>query len=53
MLDDENARAVLDCLKRFHADGGTIVVATHGTQPDGYADRTLLMRAGLIEGKEA
>lgn len=48
-LDPENAEAVLECLAGYHREGGTVVLATHGTDADRRADRVLLLREGRIE----
>lgn len=47
-LDPENAGEVLKHLQAFHRRGGTVVVVTHGSGADAYADRVIEMRQGRI-----
>lgn len=49
-LDPDNASAVLGHLAEFHGKGGTVIVATHGPGALEYADRTIRLRDGGIEG---
>ncbi|MCK6473962.1 MAG: ABC transporter ATP-binding protein [Planctomycetes bacterium] len=51
-LDPENARTVLDCMKRYQAQGGTILLVTHHQLP-GLEDvkiRDIEMVGGRIAG---
>lgn len=48
-LDPENAEDVITHLKRFHQTGGTVIVVTHGTISEEYADRIVLLKNGCIE----
>jgi len=47
-LDPDNAAEVFRQLQAFHGTGGTILLVTHGTGADAYADRVLEMRAGSL-----
>lgn len=47
-LDPENASVVLKYLSEFHRSGGTVILASHGTQPLEYADRTVYLRDGKV-----
>jgi putative ABC transport system ATP-binding protein len=49
-LDPANAGEVLHHLKQFHSAGGTVLLVTHGTAADSYADRHVEMQSGRIEG---
>ncbi|MBI4657404.1 MAG: ABC transporter ATP-binding protein [Verrucomicrobia bacterium] len=49
-LDPENAAEVFRHLEDFHRAGGTVIVVTHGTMAEEYADRVLQMRAGSLNG---
>lgn len=44
-LDPENDRQVFEHLSAFHRAGGTVVVVTHGTTADEFADRTETLKA--------
>lgn len=48
-LDPENATDVIGYLTEFHRDGGTVIIVTHGTMADQYADRIIHLREGRIE----
>lgn len=48
-LDPENANEIVQYLEEFHRSGGTIILATHGTSADRYADRIIHLREGRIE----
>ena len=49
-LDSENAAAVIDLFRQFHATSGmTIVMITHNRECAESADRVLMMRDGRIE----
>ncbi|MBI2927565.1 MAG: ABC transporter ATP-binding protein [Verrucomicrobia bacterium] len=47
-LDPENAAEVFRHLQEFHRAGGTVLVVTHGTTADAFADRVVEMRAGAV-----
>jgi ABC-type lipoprotein export system ATPase subunit len=47
-LDAESAAGVLTLLADFHRDGGTVLLVTHQEQAAGYAQRTVLLRAGAM-----
>ena len=51
-LDPDNESAVLDILASFHADGGTVLLVTHGAAALSYSDRHVTMVAGSIESGE-
>jgi len=48
-LDPENARSVLQHLRDFQKDGGTVIVATHGPTAQEFATRTICLRNGALE----
>jgi putative ABC transport system ATP-binding protein len=50
-LDPENATEVFDYLKQFQRGNGTVILVTHGSLADTYADRVLRLREGQIEKK--
>jgi len=47
-LDEENTHIVLKHLHNFQKKGGTIILATHGAEPQQYAQKTLYMEYGKI-----
>ena len=47
-LDPENAAEVVRHLAEFHQAGGTVVLVTHGTAVDTYADRFLRLKQGRL-----
>ncbi|MBN1345123.1 MAG: ABC transporter ATP-binding protein [Phycisphaerae bacterium] len=47
-LDPDNAAEVMKHLASFHAEGGTVVVVTHGAAADGHADRICRLESGRI-----
>jgi len=47
-LDPENAAEVLRYLNEFKAEGGTVVMVTHGTEADTFATRQIEMKEGRI-----
>ena len=47
-LDPENAAEVIRHLAEFHQAGGTVVLVTHGTAADTYADRFLRLKQGRL-----
>ena len=48
-LDPDNAAEVIGALAAFHRDGGTIIVVTHGTGADQYADRIIHLVNGQLD----
>jgi len=48
-LDPASASTVLGLLAAFHRDGGTILMVTHEDQAAACAQRTVLLREGMIE----
>ena len=44
-LDPENDRQVFEHLSEFHRGGGTVIVVTHGTTADEFADRIVKFKA--------
>jgi len=47
-LDPDNVIVVLQCLKEFKNEGGTVVMVTHGTEADSFATRQIEMNNGRI-----
>ncbi len=47
-LDPENAAEVIRYLHEFRAQGGTVVMVTHGSDADAYATRQIKMSQGKI-----
>ena len=47
-LDPENAAEVIRHLVAFHRDGGTVVLVTHGTASEQYAQRILRLNHGRL-----
>lgn len=47
-LDPGNAAEVIEYLAEYHRGGGTVIVVTHGTFVDGYADRIIHLHEGRI-----
>jgi putative ABC transport system ATP-binding protein len=45
-LDPENDRQVFKHLSEYHKKGGTVVVVTHGSTADEFADRIVSLKAG-------
>ena len=50
-LDHENSAGVLELLKVLHGQGCTILLVTHQDSAERYAERSILLRDGLIEAK--
>jgi len=48
-LDPQNAAEVIEGLAMFHSNGGTIIVVTHGTHADKYADRIVSLCGGRLD----
>ena len=47
-LDPDNAGEAISYLSEFHHNGGTVIVVTHGTVADQYADRIIHLKEGRI-----
>ncbi|MCK5457285.1 MAG: ATP-binding cassette domain-containing protein, partial [Melioribacteraceae bacterium] len=50
-LDPENAAEVMRIFSQFKENGGTVVVVTHGTEANEYADRIIFLKNGKIVEK--
>ena len=50
-LDPENAAEVMRIFSQFKENGGTVVVVTHGTEANKYADRIIFLKNGKIVEK--
>ncbi|MCB7129296.1 MAG: ATP-binding cassette domain-containing protein, partial [Candidatus Brocadiales bacterium] len=48
-LDPENAERIFGYLAEFQRSGGTVIVVTHGTAADRFADRIIHLIKGRIE----
>ena len=48
-LDPENTTIVMNHLKEYQKEGGTIVLVTHQNNNESYSDRTIFMDAGKIK----
>lgn len=48
-LDPDNAAEVFGHLSEFHQGGGTVIVVTHGTAADQYANRVCKLSNGRVE----
>lgn len=47
-LDDENAEIVLNHLRNYVSDGGSVLLVTHNAKAADYATRTLTMKKGSL-----
>ncbi len=47
-LDPDNAASVIGYLSEFHHSGGTVILATHGTEAEQFADRIIHLHNGSI-----
>jgi ABC-type lipoprotein export system ATPase subunit len=47
-LDSDNATSVLGYLSEFHKAGGTVILATHGSEAEQYADRIITLHNGTV-----
>ena len=47
-LDPENSTIIMNHFKRFQENGGTVVMASHGTEADALADRIIYMERGKV-----
>lgn len=51
-LDPDNAASVLGYLSEFHHSGGTVILATHGTEAEQCADRIIHLRNGQMDSPQ-
>jgi len=49
-LDPENGQAILEFLAAYQREGGTVVVVTHDSRAEAFAQRTLQLDAGRLVG---
>ena len=47
-LDPENSLGVLRIIKEFHQKGGTVILVSHGSDANQYADRIIHLKNGRI-----
>ena len=47
-LDPDNAAQVMEYLRQYNRDGGTVIVVTHDPVASEYAERTLVLEQGRI-----
>jgi len=47
-LDLENAAQIIEYLKNFHSNSGTVIMATHGNIAQQYTDRIIHLKEGRI-----
>jgi len=47
-LDPENASEVMKILSQYKENGGTVIIVTHGTEANKYADRIIFLKNGKI-----
>lgn len=47
-LDADNAASVLGYLSEFHKAGGTVILATHGSEAERFADRIINLHNGKV-----
>lgn len=47
-LDPENTREVLNHFEKFHKEGGSVIMVSHGNEADDLADITISMNKGKI-----
>ena len=47
-LDPENASRLIKYLEEYHKEGGTVIVATHGSIAEQYANRIIHLKNGRI-----
>ena len=47
-LDPDNAAVVIDHFVQFHQSGGTVVLVTHGTAADTFANRIIRLNQGRL-----
>jgi putative ABC transport system ATP-binding protein len=49
-LDPDNAEEIMKSFEKFHKNGGTVVLVTHGNEADKYADRIIKLKEGKLVG---
>ena len=47
-LDPENSLGVLKAIHKFHQNGGTVILVSHGSDANQFADRTIHLKNGKI-----
>jgi len=47
-LDPENAIEVISRFSKYHKEGGTVIIVTHGKEADQFADRVINLKNGKI-----
>jgi putative ABC transport system ATP-binding protein len=52
-LDPENAQEIMKSFSQFHKNGGTVVVVTHGSEADKFADRIISLKNGKIDNRQS
>ncbi len=50
-LDDENTRTVFEVMKSISENGASVIVVTHETDSEKYADRVFRMNGGILSEK--
>ena len=50
-LDDENTRTVFEFMKSISENGASVIVVTHETDSEKYADRVFRMNGGILSEK--
>lgn len=51
-LDSKSGSVVMECIKKLHQEGRTIILITHETYTARYAERILRLRDGLLDSEE-
>ncbi|MHC4461033.1 MAG: ABC transporter ATP-binding protein [Planctomycetota bacterium] len=51
-LDPDNTASVLGFLSDFHHSGGTVILATHGTEAEQFADRVIHLQNGQTDSPQ-
>jgi len=52
-LDPENSREIITHLVKFQKSGGTVIIITHSSNVDSYADRIFYLDKGKIDNRHA
>lgn len=47
-LDPDSSRRVFKTLQEYHQDGGSVIIVTHGSDANQYADRIIHLESGKI-----
>lgn len=50
-LDPDNTAQVMNYLNQFHQNDGTVIMATHGSDADSFADRIIYLLRGKLVNK--